>query len=182
MHKTAHVKSHHVRRSLGKTQPCDLPWVSNLMKNILSNLSHENHQALNFLDVKTSDRVSWTPNLINSWACRGDRMILLSLKHYGNTLKSAHGFPLQESAPTSRRQPWRLRLVPAWPQVLCVLLVIQSLWASDSFFFFLTFYFALKHSQLTMLWSFQADRKRTQPYVYMHPFTAPNSPPIQAAL
>ena len=141
MHKTAHVKSHHVRRSLGKTQPCDLPWVSNLMKNILSNLSHENHQALNFLDVKTSDRVSWTPNLINSWACRGDRMILLSLKHYGNTLKSAHGFPLQESAPTSRRQPWRLRLVPAWPQVLCVLLVIQSLWASDSFFFFFNFLF-----------------------------------------
>lgn len=26
MCKTAHVKSHHVRRSLGKTRPCDLSW------------------------------------------------------------------------------------------------------------------------------------------------------------
>ena len=136
MHKTAHVKSRHVRRSLGKTQPCDLPWVSNFMKNVLSNLSHENHQAVNFLDVKTSDRVSGTPNLISSWECRGDRMIILSLKQCGNTLKSAQGLPRQESAPTSRRQPWRLHLVPALPQVLCVLLVIQSLWASDSFFIF----------------------------------------------
>ena len=120
-------------------QPCDLPWVSNLMKNILNALSHENHQDVNFLDVKGSDRVSRTPNLINPWACRGEGMIILSLKLCGNTLKSAQGFSQRESAPTSRRQLWRWRLVLALPQVLCVLLVTQSFWASDSFFFFYLF-------------------------------------------
>ena len=47
-------------------------------------------------------------------------------------------------------------------------------------FFFLTFYFVLEHSQLTMLWSFQVSRKGTHPCIYLYAFS-PKFPPIQAA-
>ena len=40
---------------------------------------------------------------------------------------------------------------------------------------FLTFYFILEYSQLTMLLQFQVDSKGTQPYIYMYPFS-PKSP------
>lgn len=33
--------------------------------------------------------------------------------------------------------------------------------------FFLTFYFILKYSLLTMLWLFQVDCKGTQPHIYL---------------
>ena len=38
-------------------------------------------------------------------------------------------------------------------------------------FSFLTFYFILEYSQLTMLWWFQVDSKWTQPYIYVYPFS-----------
>ena len=47
-------------------------------------------------------------------------------------------------------------------------------------FFFLTFYFVLEHSHLTMLWFFQVSRKGTHPCIYLYAFS-PNFPPIQAA-
>ena len=161
-------------------QPCDLPWVSNLMKNILNALSHENHQDVNFLDVKGSDRVSRTPNLINPWACRGEGMIILSLKLCGNTLKSAQGFSQRESAPTSRRQLWRWRLVLALPQVLCVLLVTQSFWASDSFFFF-TFLFCTEAQPIDNTLVVSGGQKEGSA-VHTHASIPPNSPPIRAAI
>ena len=37
--------------------------------------------------------------------------------------------------------------------------------------FYLTFYFVLGNSQLTMLWQFQVGNKGTQPYIYMYPFS-----------
>ena len=38
--------------------------------------------------------------------------------------------------------------------------------------FFLTFYFILEYSLLTMLWWFQVGSKGTQPYIYMYPFSS----------
>ena len=40
------------------------------------------------------------------------------------------------------------------------------------FFFFLTFYFILEYSRLTMLWYFQADSQGTQPYIYVYPLSS----------
>ena len=37
--------------------------------------------------------------------------------------------------------------------------------------FYLTFYFILEYSRWKILWWFQVDRKGTQPYVYMYPFS-----------
>ena len=39
-------------------------------------------------------------------------------------------------------------------------------------FFFLTFYFILEYSRLTMLWYFQADSQGTQPYIYVYPLSS----------
>ena len=36
-------------------------------------------------------------------------------------------------------------------------------------FFFLTFCLILENSWLTVLWQFQVDSKRAQPYIYMYP-------------
>ena len=47
-------------------------------------------------------------------------------------------------------------------------------------FLFLTFYFTLKSSRLTMLWQFRVHSRATQPYLYTYPFS-PNSPPLQTA-
>ena len=41
----------------------------------------------------------------------------------------------------------------------------------NCFFFFLTFYFILEHSRLTMLWEFHVNSKGTRTYIYMDPFS-----------
>ena len=49
--------------------------------------------------------------------------------------------------------------------------------------FFLTFYFVLWYSQLKTLWWFQVNSKRTQPYMYMYPFSKlPSHPGCHIAL
>ena len=41
-----------------------------------------------------------------------------------------------------------------------------------SLFYFLTFYFILEYSQLTMQWYFHVDSKGIQSYMYMYPFSS----------
>ena len=48
--------------------------------------------------------------------------------------------------------------------------LVCSSWLQDSFFF-LTFYFVLGYSLLTILWWFQANKEGTQPYMYMYLFS-----------
>ena len=50
--------------------------------------------------------------------------------------------------------------------------------------YFLPFYFVLEHSLLTMLQSFQANSKGTQPYIYMYPFSPklPSHPGFHKAM
>ena len=48
--------------------------------------------------------------------------------------------------------------------------IIQLFLVCFIFCVFLTFYFILEHSQLTVSWSFQVDSQGTQPSIYMYPF------------
>ena len=67
--------------------------------------------------------------------------------------------------------------VPYQTILIILALDFQLLEGSDGFlfcilfFFFLTFYFKLEHSCLTLLWQLQVHSKVTQPYMYMYPFS-----------